>query len=1329
MICPPKKSKLWNNFVKRVGNLDVAHTIFFLKDGDIESITDEEIASYLTSEETSSLITPNDKIIWGHPGIGKTFLRQTNQNVIDFDSDYKSRINEKYNLPEGFKARNEWRTFNPELWKEEVRQLWSEAKEESRVTGKQLLASDMLMLREFPNDFDKVINIPDETFVERAKQRNDYTEVETEQWKANINQILQNIDQSKIIQTDKYISDLIISTQTPNVSFKPISITTLSPLKQIDFRDSLKVGNKLTFNYWDEDAQTEKSEEDFVVEKIDRNNFTGTSANGTNTINYSDVVDTSIDKTLTFKDRRIFFDNLSVGKFVKINTVYGPIEGVVSNFDSESFTVGENIIKYSEIYKSNEIVDFEMKLQELRRTLNNQLLVTKNIKTAEQKRRVDSLRNALDNLNRYGGDLEDLHGLFVTMKENFDRVKATIKNISDPAKQMTPEKLLYTISYAKNYIDSFTGLRSINTSIQNFEGSTELKAASSSLVATLTNVQDEYFDIAIPKLAEVLWKQFNPRINKELLKVKKDPWTLERLIQELRNPTRDIDSLNTYFVAPTNANDIIVALFTKTLKAAREAARALDEKLLRNITPLIDRVKSKMDINEAMKSFYTEVDMQVIEDGEEKTIKVRKFIDKHNVDDWYSTTNLIYQERQLLYDQLATAKLNNNIAESQKLSALIRGLNRRLQMFREAKGIQITGDKFKIEMERHKEFDEPKFWKFLDSYYKRVELDATNSSTVSVINEETGETEYYNYSGNRWIPNMDLYLTKEYETLEKGDQDVFNLYKFVKDEYDKANYKIPMSYRLNNVVPSMYAKNFLDSIQKSAQNFFEDNNKQYLVRMDGRAYKEIPIGFTKIMDVSKSDDNILRSTLMFITEANNYATMNEQYGSVDAITQVLANNNPLDETQQRRIVSDINNRKEAIKKIIKQTYYGEKNTTHGMAGKTIDALSKFTALTRLALKPLNWASNFLRGNFENMSEAIGGRHYNLDNLKWANKEFMKLQARNPKKLANMIRSLDAVQGRFMKSFGDEFLSFKEKYASTEVLFLGQDIGEVQIQGTAMLALLKAWNIQIPEDGNFDMDNLPEYFVDTLHAINKHNHGVYNDFDRLYAQDNALFRLFLQFRKYIIPTFRSRYSGIFSGEHRIDYEAGTVERGFYREFGEYIYNSFKNFESVPNMIASFKTLDSVQQEGVKRTMVDLVGFFGFMVMSSLFKPGDDEEDEDDIVSNIRWHIAYQFARLKGDLGTYIPIFGTKDQLRIINNPFAAVPVISDVFSLFSALGDISPDKNGNWWLAKEYLRNTATRQKGELKIFGTLSKLNPLDNVLETFFPEEMYDKFDKASQR
>lgn len=175
----------------------------------------------------SEPIKSTDKIIWGHPGIGKTFLRQSNSNVIDFDSDYKSRINEKYNLPEGFKARNKWREDNKELWNKEIRQLWTEAKKESKETGKILLVSDILMLREFAEDFDKVINISKETFIDRAKQRNDYTEGNTEQWKSSIDEALKNIDSKLIYITDKYISDLI-----PNIELQNL-------LKNIDFKNEL----------------------------------------------------------------------------------------------------------------------------------------------------------------------------------------------------------------------------------------------------------------------------------------------------------------------------------------------------------------------------------------------------------------------------------------------------------------------------------------------------------------------------------------------------------------------------------------------------------------------------------------------------------------------------------------------------------------------------------------------------------------------------------------------------------------------------------------------------------------------------------------------------------------------------------------------------------------------------------------------------------------------------------------------------------------------------------------------------------------------------------
>ncbi|TXG82356.1 MAG: hypothetical protein E6R13_05100, partial [Spirochaetes bacterium] len=167
-----------------------------------------------------AVITPNDKIVFGHPGIGKTFLRESGRtDVIDFDSDYKSRINEKFGLEKGFKARNDFQKNNKEEYQKAVRELWEEAKQEAFETGKQLFASDMILLREFANDFDKVITMSKETFISRAKQRNDYTPGAegTEGWKQSLDTAISNVDKSKVVSTDKYLSDLFTNTQQEQV--------------------------------------------------------------------------------------------------------------------------------------------------------------------------------------------------------------------------------------------------------------------------------------------------------------------------------------------------------------------------------------------------------------------------------------------------------------------------------------------------------------------------------------------------------------------------------------------------------------------------------------------------------------------------------------------------------------------------------------------------------------------------------------------------------------------------------------------------------------------------------------------------------------------------------------------------------------------------------------------------------------------------------------------------------------------------------------------------------------------------------------------------------
>jgi len=162
----------------------------------------------------NQIITPNDKIVFGHPGLGKTYLKESGRtDIIDFDSDYKTKINEKFNLPKGFKARNDFQKSNKEEYQKAVRELWIEAKQEVKKTGKQLFASDMILLREFASDFDKVITMSKDTFINRAKQRNDYTSGETESWKNSLDIEISKLDKSKIFNTDKYLSDLFITPQ------------------------------------------------------------------------------------------------------------------------------------------------------------------------------------------------------------------------------------------------------------------------------------------------------------------------------------------------------------------------------------------------------------------------------------------------------------------------------------------------------------------------------------------------------------------------------------------------------------------------------------------------------------------------------------------------------------------------------------------------------------------------------------------------------------------------------------------------------------------------------------------------------------------------------------------------------------------------------------------------------------------------------------------------------------------------------------------------------------------------------------------------------------
>lgn len=154
-----------------------------------------------------------DKIIWGHPGLGKTTFKEKNSDkVLDFDTDFKPIIAKKLGLPveeQNSIGLNKWRKENgDEEFNKLMRSTWATAKDIAKKENKILVVSDMIFLRENASDFDKVITTSKETFVKRATERGDNIE-NLKSWKEKIDATISSMNQSKVVTTDKYFSELI----------------------------------------------------------------------------------------------------------------------------------------------------------------------------------------------------------------------------------------------------------------------------------------------------------------------------------------------------------------------------------------------------------------------------------------------------------------------------------------------------------------------------------------------------------------------------------------------------------------------------------------------------------------------------------------------------------------------------------------------------------------------------------------------------------------------------------------------------------------------------------------------------------------------------------------------------------------------------------------------------------------------------------------------------------------------------------------------------------------------------------------------------------------
>lgn len=164
-----------------------------------------------------------DDIVFGHPAIGKTYSIEHGKykdKIIDWDVEFNKKrdrwienhSNTTKGTPEFKKARNEYLIY-PEKHEDYVKFItseWKRVKNKAKKEGKILFASPHTLLKMFPEDFTRIINVKSEDFVNRNVKRGD-KEKESILWKEGIDNTLSNTEgiQMEYLDENQYFEDYL----------------------------------------------------------------------------------------------------------------------------------------------------------------------------------------------------------------------------------------------------------------------------------------------------------------------------------------------------------------------------------------------------------------------------------------------------------------------------------------------------------------------------------------------------------------------------------------------------------------------------------------------------------------------------------------------------------------------------------------------------------------------------------------------------------------------------------------------------------------------------------------------------------------------------------------------------------------------------------------------------------------------------------------------------------------------------------------------------------------------------------------------------------------
>ncbi len=288
-----------------------------------------------------------------------------------------------------------------------------------------------------------------------------------------------------------------------------------------------------------------------------------------------------------------------------------------------------------------------------------------------------------------------------------------------------------------------------------------------------------------------------------------------------------------------------------------------------------------------------------------------------------------------------------------------------------------------------------------------------------------------------------------------------------------------------------------------------------------------------------------------------------------------------------------------------------------------DSMLRYNSLLRIGFSPIGATVNWLFGDISNTVEAVGGRYFNISNLVNASNIFIK---QNFDKDSVMNQLL--IKMNFLQEMDDYELA--ESIAKTgkankmstekalEYMYSLQKAGEKFLQArTGMAVMIKDGyltpNGELTEKYTKASEEELEQLIDKIQRLNQKIHGRYTQKEAAAAQQNVVYRLVSQFRKFI-PAMVENRIGVAQYDNRLK---SDVE-GMYLTFGRLVLKNWKDpqqaFENLLLPLFGYKKLleegkmTETEIYNMRRMVAEIITASAMILFYAALHGGDDEEDK-------------------------------------------------------------------------------------------------------------------------